>query len=218
MPPLAHPPPHPTPPHVSSRAPPPRPWLQAIPAATMFADKGWDNVYLLSGGLRVFAEKHPFWIEGDLPEPPISPSRPCWAPHTVGRTLTPPCGPRPHRRRRWHVTLPRHGRPPRQRGWLPERQRGLRSWRRRGFCQRGEHCVPHRPENGTEVSDSFGTSVLHYFAYHTHPQLRQHSQPDRFVCCPAHTRPPPEAAAVNVPKLVRLLSILRMLRIVLMSG
>lgn len=46
---------------------------EAAPAATMFTEKGWTNVFMLSGGLKAFAEKHPFYVEGRLPTPPPSP-------------------------------------------------------------------------------------------------------------------------------------------------
>jgi len=37
-------------------------------AATLMVQKGWENVYLLTGGLRVTAAKFPLLIEGELPE------------------------------------------------------------------------------------------------------------------------------------------------------
>jgi len=44
-----------------------------IQTTTMFIEKGFDNVVLLSGGLWAVGEKFPFRIFGELPERPLSP-------------------------------------------------------------------------------------------------------------------------------------------------
>lgn len=40
----------------------------AAGVATTFVQKGWDNVYMLSGGLKKTAEMYPLIVEGELPE------------------------------------------------------------------------------------------------------------------------------------------------------
>mmetsp|Transcript_6768 Transcript_6768/g.10557 ORF Transcript_6768/g.10557 Transcript_6768/m.10557 type:complete len:247 (+) Transcript_6768:30-770(+) len=42
------------------------------PAARTIAEKGVDNVYLLSGGITKFLEKFPDLVQGDVPKPPPS--------------------------------------------------------------------------------------------------------------------------------------------------
>jgi centrosomal protein CEP41 len=39
----------------------------AAPAATALVQKGFDNIYLLSGGLRKIVDNAPHMVEGDLP-------------------------------------------------------------------------------------------------------------------------------------------------------
>lgn len=48
----------------------------AVPAANLFFEKGVDNVFLLSGGIRALAASHPDLVEGSLPAPsrPASPA------------------------------------------------------------------------------------------------------------------------------------------------
>mmetsp|Transcript_13367 Transcript_13367/g.18268 ORF Transcript_13367/g.18268 Transcript_13367/m.18268 type:complete len:200 (-) Transcript_13367:131-730(-) len=41
-----------------------------LPAANLFFEKGVDNVFLLSGGLKKFGSEFPELTEGDLPRPP----------------------------------------------------------------------------------------------------------------------------------------------------
>jgi centrosomal protein CEP41 len=43
---------------------------EAAGAATRFAEKGYDNVFVLSGGLRAFGQRHPEFVEG-APLPPL---------------------------------------------------------------------------------------------------------------------------------------------------
>ena len=43
---------------------------EAAVAATRFAEKGYDNVFVLSGGLRAFGQRHPEFVEG-APLPPL---------------------------------------------------------------------------------------------------------------------------------------------------
>lgn len=42
----------------------------AVPAGNLFFEKGVDNVFLLSGGLRALSVDYPELIEGELPRPP----------------------------------------------------------------------------------------------------------------------------------------------------
>lgn len=44
------------------------------PAAAMMYEKGIDNVYLLTGGIRALGEVHPELIEGEIPRPPSAAS------------------------------------------------------------------------------------------------------------------------------------------------
>merc|ERR1719171_2307370 len=46
------------------------------PFATHLVQKGWDNIYMLSGGISEARESYPEIIEGDLPPPAKSPERP----------------------------------------------------------------------------------------------------------------------------------------------
>jgi len=46
------------------------------PFATHLVQKGWDNIYVLSGGISEARESYPEIIEGDLPAPAKSPQRP----------------------------------------------------------------------------------------------------------------------------------------------
>jgi centrosomal protein CEP41 len=46
------------------------------PFATQLVQKGWDNIYMLSGGISEARESYPEIIEGDLPAPAKSPERP----------------------------------------------------------------------------------------------------------------------------------------------
>ena len=48
----------------------------AAGVATLFVRKGWENVYLMSGGLKIAAAKFPLMVDGDLPERLVSPSKP----------------------------------------------------------------------------------------------------------------------------------------------
>lgn len=41
---------------------------EGIPAASLFFEKGFDNIYLLSEGIEKFALKYPSFIEGELPK------------------------------------------------------------------------------------------------------------------------------------------------------
>lgn len=46
----------------------------ASTVATMFVEKGWENVFMLTGGLRTFATRHEAFVDGSLPSPPPSPA------------------------------------------------------------------------------------------------------------------------------------------------
>lgn len=48
----------------------------AAGVATAFVQKGWENVFLMSGGLKIAAAKYPLMVDGDLPERLASPTRP----------------------------------------------------------------------------------------------------------------------------------------------
>ncbi len=41
---------------------------EGIPAAKLFFEKGYDNVYLLSGGIEKFAVKYAKFVEGEVPK------------------------------------------------------------------------------------------------------------------------------------------------------
>eukprot|EP00245_Coleochaete_scutata_P014051 TRINITY_DN5891_c0_g1_i1.p1 TRINITY_DN5891_c0_g1~~TRINITY_DN5891_c0_g1_i1.p1 ORF type:complete len:232 (+),score=42.76 TRINITY_DN5891_c0_g1_i1:61-756(+) len=42
----------------------------SVPTGNLFYEKGVDNVFVISGGLRELGEKYPELIEGELPRPP----------------------------------------------------------------------------------------------------------------------------------------------------
>jgi len=44
----------------------------AAPAAKLFVERGVENVYVLTGGLRKFCEKHEDFVQGEVPEYPES--------------------------------------------------------------------------------------------------------------------------------------------------
>ena len=62
----------------------------AAPLATLFYDKGFDNVYLLSGGLRVVGNKFPLMLDGDLPEELVE--KPAKGRSSSGRSVVGPGG------------------------------------------------------------------------------------------------------------------------------
>merc|ERR1711988_198815 len=70
----------------------------AAPAAKLFVERGVENVYVLTGGLRKFCEKHEEFVSGMLPEyhhqscPPTAKSRSSRAPPTghSGSSRAPP--------------------------------------------------------------------------------------------------------------------------------
>lgn len=41
---------------------------ESTECATLLINKGYDNVFLLTGGLKEFGTEYPFYIEGDLPK------------------------------------------------------------------------------------------------------------------------------------------------------
>ena len=44
----------------------------SIPAGIAMAEKGWEEVLMLSGGLEEFEKKFPGWVDGSLPTRPTS--------------------------------------------------------------------------------------------------------------------------------------------------
>lgn len=54
----------------------------AAPAAKLFVERGVENVYVLTGGLRKFCEKHEEFVQGEVPEYPES------SPPTAGSCRT----------------------------------------------------------------------------------------------------------------------------------
>lgn len=80
----------------------------AVLAATHLAEKGYDNVFVLTGGLRAFASRHVDYCNGQLPDSVVassacSPPAPRSTPQRSARTRTPtktPGGVSSHTRQR----------------------------------------------------------------------------------------------------------------------